>query len=544
MVYVKKLILEGFKGYKNKTLFTFNENKNILVGDNGIGKTTVIQALKLLLKGSRFEYNGINYLGKFINNELKENFINSKGKILPKFKLELVLGINTDDNDPLFKPYFGEYGDRIEGFGISYEYSFNEIYSQEYKDMLDEANKSGEKYSIPFNMYTTVHKKFSGDTYYAREDPLKSIFIDNDKFEGNPYNIFARQIYNNLLEDQQIKVESRFRNRTSDLFSDIDINFDDKGKYNLSVDVDSIKFASLLDVQVPHKGSVEELGSGQENLIKTRLSLKSSSKLIVIEEPENHLSASNTRNQISQIKELSNGSQLIITTHDSHIVTGLDLKNAIWIKHNENNLNKSPIKIENLGPQTQSFFERRDDLDFLRLLTSKKIILVEGAAEYISMRTFIKIILKEDHPEIEVLSMGGCNFKPFIDLIDNMKNIRMAIFTDNDGHKVEELKKWNDKKLKSNIRLFFDEDEKHKTTFEKVEYYENPIIEKEKLVSTMAKSETYTKSSGKKENIGSEQLAFMLNNKSETAIRLLKYFCNGKLKVPKYIQRGIEWLKE
>ncbi len=44
MVYVKKLILNNFKGYKNNAIFTFNQNKNILVGDNGIGKTTIVQA--------------------------------------------------------------------------------------------------------------------------------------------------------------------------------------------------------------------------------------------------------------------------------------------------------------------------------------------------------------------------------------------------------------------------------------------------------------------------------------------------------------------
>ena len=42
MIYVKKLILNNFKGYKGYTTINFNSNKNILIGDNGIGKTTII----------------------------------------------------------------------------------------------------------------------------------------------------------------------------------------------------------------------------------------------------------------------------------------------------------------------------------------------------------------------------------------------------------------------------------------------------------------------------------------------------------------------
>ena len=103
---------------------------------------------------------------------------------------------------------------------------------------------------------------------------------------------------------------------------------------------------------------------------------------------DSHLTAANTRKQIDQIKHLSKNSQLIITTHDSHIVTGLDLKNVIWIKTN-NGKDKIIEKMSEIDKKSQHFFERRDDLDFLKLLTAKKIILVEGAAEYILMRTFI-----------------------------------------------------------------------------------------------------------------------------------------------------------
>lgn len=47
------------------------------------------------------------------------------------------------------------------------------------------------------------------------------------------------------------------------------------------------------------------LGKGEEDIIKTSLSLKKKSNLslILLEEPESHLSYSNTRKQIAKIQE-------------------------------------------------------------------------------------------------------------------------------------------------------------------------------------------------------------------------------------------------
>lgn len=95
MIYIKKLILNNFKGYKGNIEFEFNPNKNILIGDNGIGKTTIVQALRLLLKGSRFEFNGVSYLAKYINSEVKKQFENSNSHLvdeLPYFSLIAVFG--------------------------------------------------------------------------------------------------------------------------------------------------------------------------------------------------------------------------------------------------------------------------------------------------------------------------------------------------------------------------------------------------------------------------------------------------------------------
>lgn len=549
MVYVKKLILNNFKGYKNNAIFTFNQNKNILVGDNGIGKTTIVQALRLLLKGSRYEYNGISYLANYINDEVVNNFISSKNYLctnLPSFDLTVIFGIEeTDKRNLKLLRFCGDYQDsngsiKRNGYGITFKYLFDENFKDEYNELIRDKDYKN-NFIIPYGMYKTDHRTLSGDVYSSRMDPLKSIFIDNDSFEGNPFNIFARQIYSTLPTKKRVQVESKFGFINNNLFDDINRN--DLAEYNLRIDTNSLKFDSIIDV-TSGRISIKELGSGLENLLKTQLSLNQdntdSAHLIVIEEPENHLTASNTRKQIDQLNNINN--QIIVTTHNSYIVTGLDIENLIWIKE-ENGLKKQATITSELSEETKEFFKRRDDVDFLRLLTAKKIILVEGAAEYILMRTFIKKVCKEDRLDFEILSIGGRHYQPFIDLAKYANN-KMAIFTDNDAdvekpadkriNKIDE-----DNKKTESVKIFCDRQTKN-YTFEVSEYNSNKsIIENKFPVNSYAKTSKHGDN-----DVGSKQLAYMLNNKTESALAMLPNYEKEVYKIPEYIVKGLKWLKE
>lgn len=541
MVYVNRIILNGFKGYKDETSIIFTKDKNILIGDNGIGKTSVVQALKLLLKGSRFEYNGVNYLAKYVNNELCRKWEESQYKItkLPKFKLTLFFDIEDNKDDVNYCKFCGQYRDSngtiiSNQCGITFEYCFDERFKDEYNDLID---TSSERESIPFNMYKVDHKTFNGDPYYAKMDPLKSIFINNDEFEGNPYNIFTNQLYSAFSVKDRAKLEGQFRKNNASLFDGINKHME----YNFSIDTNGIKFPSIIDVSSNENISFKELGSGKENLLKTRLGINSESNLIVIEEPENHLTASNAREQIAQLRKIPN--QLIVTTHNSQIVTSFDLNKVQWIRKNldGNREGKSfadlAIHDKKLSKIDEIFFEKRDDVNFLNLLTSKKIILVEGAGEYILMRTFIKKVFGEDHDEFEIVSMRGRYFDPFVNLALLTSN-KLVIFTDNDydkNNKDKHLKYLHEKnkklkKICNNIQLFFEDDFKM-FTFEAAEFYQNKDVFESKKIKI--------RKDGK-----DALLDYMLNNKTAAALRLINYYNEGVLKVPKYIEKGLLWLKD
>lgn len=58
-MYLSDLKIEGYKLFKGKKLVHFEKGLNVLVGENGCGKSTVIDAIRLLLNEDEYMRNGI-----------------------------------------------------------------------------------------------------------------------------------------------------------------------------------------------------------------------------------------------------------------------------------------------------------------------------------------------------------------------------------------------------------------------------------------------------------------------------------------------------
>ena len=48
---IEKVIIQNFKKFKNPFEIKFNENINLLVGDNESGKSTILEAIHVALTG-------------------------------------------------------------------------------------------------------------------------------------------------------------------------------------------------------------------------------------------------------------------------------------------------------------------------------------------------------------------------------------------------------------------------------------------------------------------------------------------------------------
>jgi predicted ATP-dependent endonuclease of OLD family len=297
------------------------------------------------------------------------------------------------------------------------------------------------------------------------------------------------------------------------------------------------QLADLIDIS-ENDIPLQNMGKGKESLVKTELSLDSKASLVMIEEPENHLSYSNTRKMIAQINDQSNNAQqVIVTTHESMVLNRLNLDCAIWIRDSKGE------SLEDLGYDDAEFFKRNDDFDILKFILADKVILVEGASEYITAPAITKKVLGKDVDElgVSVLSLHGIHYKHFFALAKRL-NKRVLILTDNDGSKNESIDEQN-AETSDNICIQTPSDPDI-FTFEVALDQVNPNLTEEYRMDYHPKS---TSTSYKKMYTNlSKALACALANKTEFAIYVAKQFekNDSGVRTPAYIEEGLKWLQK
>lgn len=73
---IKKIVIKGFRKFKNFSL-DFNDKNNIIIGDNESGKSTLLEAIDLVLN-KRYSNFDKYIIREIINNDLKDDFVIEK----------------------------------------------------------------------------------------------------------------------------------------------------------------------------------------------------------------------------------------------------------------------------------------------------------------------------------------------------------------------------------------------------------------------------------------------------------------------------------
>lgn len=75
---ITKIKFQNFKTFKN-TEINLNSDRNILIGQNGVGKSTIIQAISLVISGSISQVSAVGLESLFNVSSIKE-FMNGEKK--------------------------------------------------------------------------------------------------------------------------------------------------------------------------------------------------------------------------------------------------------------------------------------------------------------------------------------------------------------------------------------------------------------------------------------------------------------------------------
>lgn len=514
-VNIEKIILINYKRFENLTILP-NERKNILVGDNEVGKSSIIDAIDLVAMGSVRRVESIG-LDRLLNiNSIKKFEETRKYEDLPEMKIELFL---SGDFDHTMNGKNNSLG--IKADGIRLVCAPNDDYITEINDYINSEMKV-----FPYEYYRIRFSTFADEPYSTYKRKLKTVLINNTNMSSNhATNDFVERMYNQYTEDSLLE-----RLEHSSQYRQMKFKFCQNHLANLNQRVPEDKdylfglennFSNVFsqDLMIYEKDiAINNKGTGRQVLIKTDFALDRAGDnvdVVLIEEPENHLSHSNLKMLISNISNNQDG-QLFITTHNSLISTGLDLNNLIVLSQGNAN---QPLYLNDLSQETSDYFLKAPPASILEFVLSSKIILVEGPSEYILFDKFYRQVTKRTLEEdgVHVLAIRGLSFKRYLEIAE-ITNSRVAIVTDNDGDYQTKCIEKYDNFNSDNIHVFF-EKENSKPTFEYYLYDRNKTICNAKF--------------------GEDALNHMLKNKTESALELSN---EEQLQTPDYIKEAIEWI--
>lgn len=534
---INKLKIINYKSFQNFEL-DLNSDLNIIIGDNEAGKSTLLETINLALTGQLNNRLLQNELSPYLFNinsvktYLEQLIINSKAE-LPSIKIELYF----DNPNNIYSELKGTNNLlRTDAPGVSISIEFDSTYQSEYEIYIQDVRTIK---TLPIEYYKIVWRSFAGNSLTSRGIPARSTLIDTSTSKyKNGADIYLHKILNDSLEPSQRTELAVHYRKLKETFSEnqsiatINESLNEKKgditdkNLNVSVDIssktnwDKIITAYLDDVPFDY------IGKGEQNAIKMKLALESNTDLeavVLIEEPENHLSLSNLNKLLNIIKTRNENKQLIITTHSSFILNKLDIGKMILLSSD-----KVTTSFNDLENETREFFMRLPGYDTLRLVLSRKVILVEGPSEDLIVQRAYKDLYDKLPLEngVDIFCIDGLSFKRFIEISANLQK-EITIITDNDGDIEQNINNKYEEYLSNNlVKLCYSLDENLKTL-------EPNIIDANKSNLSVLKEIL-----GHSDYEDDRLITYMLNNKTKCALKIFE--TDKTIKMPRYILNAIE----
>jgi len=517
---ISQIRLINFKRFKDYTVSP-NARINILIGDNEVGKSSILEAIDLVTSGNVRKVESVG-LDRLLNIDAVQQFNagTRRFETLPKMIVELYLIGNFDHTMNGKNNTSGVVCD-----GIRLVCAPN----PDYRTEITESMEAQVDY-FPYDYYSIRFSTFADEGYTCYRKKIRSILINSTNMSSDyATNDFVKRMYTQYT-DADIKEravhKSQYRQmRTrfcTDSLGSLNSRVPADKKYSFGLrTVSSQGFESDLMIY-EDQVCIDSKGTGKQVFIKTDFALERSGTnvdVILIEEPENHLSHVNLRKLLQRVESTQNG-QIFITTHNSLISTRLELKNLLILHENEES---QPTTLSDLTDSTAKYFMKAPPANIVEFSLSRKLILVEGPSEYMLFEKFYETVAgcKPEENDVHIMDILGLSFKRYLE-IACLTGAKVVVVTDNDGNIQQHcIDKYSNYTEKPNIKICYDGDEA-KETFEIVLYNDNTI-----LCDSL---------------FGANALDYMLKNKTECAYKLLLQ--PKAITVPAYIREAIEWIRE
>lgn len=474
-MYLRALDVRGFKCFGEPFTIEFHDGLNVLVGENGAGKTGVISAVRQLFNdsesgkriiGEHDFYKGFE-AGAFASEELqiqatfsdlddkdatafdewcgnydeaKLTFIAKNQESRGRFKYhtygghEFTQPLDPETLDLIHCVYLPPLRDAESKLREGRQSRLARLLKALCRKELDAARKAGTQTALEqrvgeFNRELSQSDDFAIKLANQRiGESLKAAL--GMHLSQSTLIQFSEVSFSRIVEGLRLLYFPDLTNADPTQFRSLGEN---SLGYNNLLYIASILAELVLEV---------EEGRGEETYLR----------LLLIEEPEAHL---HPQLQLRLLRHLkteaeARGIQVIITTHSTVISAAVSVEHLIHLS-NEGMPTAVPLRKTGLPEQSRRFVDRWLDVTKSNLLFSKGAILVEGIAEAIVVPELARIVLHAqgkgrdsfDDYGVSVINLGGIYFKHFMQLFCDVTGaqpggnvpIRCAGLTDNDPPK-------------------------------------------------------------------------------------------------------------
>lgn len=427
--------LINFKKFKDQ-VFDFNDDVNIFVGDNNAGKSTVLEALEIVLN---FQHRGRPFGNELspdlFNKETVAKFLSSAKSIadLPELVIEAYMSKVPDykgANNSLAK----------DAQGVQVKASFDPDFTDAYDDYLA---SGGAITGIPVEFYQIEWMDFAWNPIKPMTKQFRALYIDPTRIHPTfGKNQYISNILNTaLMKEEEYRLGLNYRetlqsfNETDEVkAANADLDSDHKiTDKKLTISANTMPAGALQNSLQLEVDAIpfHMIGKGEQSKVQIKLALHNKSKdidLIMMEEPENHLSHIELSRLVQDIENQRDGKQLFLTTHSSYVLNKLSISKICL-------LNNAYKRLHLLNPIVVKTLKRLPGYDTLRVALSRKVVLVEGPSDELVLKRFYQDKHKGCLPEqdgIDIIVVRGVGFDTFIEIGKEIGTV-MHVLRDNDG---------------------------------------------------------------------------------------------------------------
>lgn len=479
-MYLSAIHIENYKGIKTLNVI-FQKDINVIIGENGGCKTSLIDAIRLLYNlgdQQRELYVTVDdfYLGESVITiayEFKGLTTDQKGAFYEYVVLgeteeedfaKITISYKKEKQKVLFSYYTGEVeGQRADSLTFQY---FIHYYLGALRDSTRDllTNRNNILGSL---INRQVEKNNSQASYEALMNTANAELLKQKEVTDS-----QQSINTNLINIYKKSIENQIGLRIEESKAEYIVNIikpylpHDTGTLTgegFNLKQNSLGFNNLIYIATV-------LGDINQQLKDD----KTSHYTLLIEEPEAHLHPQLQLNLFEFLKQTNNqdNSQLFITTHSPTLTSKVPLDNLIHLSKNHQAINlyqcfegREAIQVEedDEDPFTDDALSRKKQLERYidvtksQLFFSKGVLFVEGISEELLVPVFAKILNQslEDY-KIELINADGTSFYPFIYLFNSTDKLKtlpipLSILTDDDRFTESKNTEYSFKNIKDNL---------------------------------------------------------------------------------------------